>query len=228
LLLLALVGTANSLVEVSGLTLLQRTVPDEVLGRVFGVLETVGLGSVGVGSLVGSLLVTGLGTRWALAGAGSFLAVVGVTTWSRLRALEVEAPRRELELLRGIPIFAPLASSTLDTLATKLVPVGAPEGTEVVRQGEAGDRFFVVGEGRLDVDVDGARGAPLGPGDLFGEIALLRKVPRTATVTAVQDSSLYALERGDFIAAVTGHAESKAATDSVVATRLRALRPTAG
>jgi MFS family permease len=228
LLLLALVGTANSLVEVSGLTLLQRTVPDEVLGRVFGVLETVGLGSVGVGSLVGSLLVTGLGTRWALAGAGSFLAVVGVTTWSRLRALEVEAPRRELELLRGIPIFAPLASSTLDTLATKLVPVGAPEGTEVVRQGEAGDRFFVVGEGRLDVDVDGARGAPLGPGDFFGEIALLRNVPRTATVTAVQDSSLYALERGDFIAAVTGHAESKAATDSVVATRLRALRPTAG
>ncbi len=145
-----------------------------------------------------------------------------------MRALEAETPRRELELLRGVPIFAPLASSTLDTLAAKLVPAEAPAGTEVVRQGEPGDRFFIVGEGRLDIHVDGARAQPLGPGDFFGEIALLRDVLRTATVTAVDDAKLYALDRGDFIAAVTGHAESKAAADSVVATRLRALRPTAG
>ena len=226
LLLLALVGAANTLVEVSGLTLLQRAVPDEVLGRVFGVLETVGLGSVGVGSLVGSLLVSGIGTRWALAAAGLFLATVGIAAWNPVRALEVEESSRELELLRGIFIFAPLAFSTLDTLATKLVPVDAPAGTEVIRQGEPGDRFFIVGEGRLDVDVDGAPGEPLRPGDFFGEIALLRNVARTATVTAVDDAKLYALERGDFIAAVTGHAESRDAADSVVATRLRAMRPT--
>jgi CRP-like cAMP-binding protein len=154
------------------------------------------------------------------------LAVVAATTWSRVRALEAEESGRELELLRGIFIFAPLAFSTLDTLATKLVPIEAPAGTEVIRQGEPGDRFFIVGEGRLNVDVDGARGETLRPGDFFGEIALLRDVPRTATVTAVEDAKLYALERGDFIAAVTGHAESRDAADSVIATRLRALRPT--
>ena len=101
-----------------------------------------------------------------------------------------------------------------------------PAGTEVVRQGEPGDRFFIVGDGHLDVHVDGVRGEPLGPGDFFGEIALLRDVPRTATVTAVENEKLYALERGDFIAAVTGHAESSNAADSIIATRLRALRPT--
>ena len=94
----------------------------------------------------------------------------------------------------------------------------------VVREGEAGDRFFVVDSGELEVTVDGKPVRKLGPGDHFGEIALLRDVPRTATVTAVGDVDLYALERDEFIAAVTGHAPSIEAADAVVSQRLATAR----
>jgi CRP-like cAMP-binding protein len=94
--------------------------------------------------------------------------------------------------------------------------------SEVFRQGEPGDRFYVIADGTATVEIDGAEASTLGPGDFFGEIALLREVPRTATLRAVQDLRLFALERDDFITAVTGHAPSREAADSVVAARLPA------
>ena len=94
--------------------------------------------------------------------------------------------------------------------------------SEVFEQGDRGERFYVIAEGTAVVEIDGAEASTLGPGDFFGEIALLHDVPRTATVRAVQDLRLHALERDDFIAAVTGHAPSREAADTVVATRLPA------
>ena len=93
-------------------------------------------------------------------------------------------------------------------------------GTEVIRQGDPGDRFYVIESGRLRVTVDGAPAGELGPGEFFGEIALLRNVPRTATVTAETESRLHALDREEFLAAVTGHAPSARAADAVVGARL--------
>ena len=101
----------------------------------------------------------------------------------------------------------------------------AASGTEVVRQGEVGDRFYLVDEGELDVTIDGEAVSKLGPGDHFGEIALLRDVPRTATVTAITDAELLALERDEFVSAVSGHPASLEAADAVVAARLGRLRP---
>ncbi len=224
---LALVGAANTVVDVAGLTLLQRAVPDQVLARVFGVLETLVLVSVAVGSAVAPLLVSGFGTRGALIATGAFLPVATALVWSGLRALDdaADAPTAELELLRAQALFAPLPGPVLENLAGDLEPLSVGAGDIVVRAGDPGDRFYIIAEGNLAVTVDGARTGTLGAGEHFGEIALLRDVPRTATVQATTDARLYALARDNFLTAVTGHPASAEAADAVVAARLGHVRP---
>ena len=222
LVLFAVVGVGNTLVDVSGFTLLQRSAPEEVLGRVFGVLETVtGIGFA-AGAALAPALVAGLGERWAFAVSGALLPVLALGTSRRLVAIDAEAvvPERQLALLRAIPMFAALPGPTLERLAASLRPVDASAGEIVVRQGDVGDRFYVIAAGRAGIEVDGRPARELGPGDYFGEIALLRDVPRTATVRALEPLELYALERDDFIGAVTGHAPSMEAAETVVGARL--------
>jgi CRP-like cAMP-binding protein len=113
----------------------------------------------------------------------------------------------------------------LEHLARRLESVSFPAGTEIVREGDAGDRFYIVSSGRLEVSTAGGPLRSLGPGDWFGEIALLRDVPRTATVAAASDVTLFSLERDEFVGAVTGHPASVEAADAVVAARLGAVRP---
>jgi MFS family permease len=228
--LLAIVGLANTVVDVAGFTLLQRAVPDEVLARVFGTLESIFLGTAALGALIASALVEGLGIDGALVVTGAFLPVVIALTWTRIVRIDAAAPApgAELELLRSTPIFAALPATTLEQLASSLAPVSVPAGQVVFRQGEAGDRFYVIAEGEVEVSIDGAATAELGPGNFFGEIALLRDVPRTATVTARTALSAFTLERDEFIAAVTGHAPSAEAAGAVVAARLGTLRPGLG
>lgn len=227
LVLLALVGVGNTLVDVAGFTLLQRAVSDDVLARVFGVLETVVLAAIAVGSLVAPVLVSLLGTRGALVASGAILPVLAVVAWPRLRAIDASAraPARELAILRSLPIFRSLPTPTLETLAARLVPVAVAPGQTVCRQGEEGDRFYIVAAGELEVAVDGRPGRTIDAGDVFGEISLLRDVPRTATVTARTQAELLALDRDDFIGAVTGHPASAEAADAVVSARLSSLRP---
>jgi MFS family permease len=227
LLFLGLLGVGNTLVDVSGLTLLQRTAPEEVLGRVFGVLESLVVGTLGLGAIIAPALVSLFGVRWALVATGLVLPSLALVSWARLQAVDARTvvPERELELLRAIPLFSPLPPATLEHLAISLIRVRAAPGMEITCQGDVGDRFYVVDEGNLEVTIDGKEAATLGPGDHFGEIALLRDVPRTATVTARTDASLLALERDEFVSAVTGHPASRDAADAVVAARLGRLRP---
>jgi MFS family permease len=225
---LALLGVGNTLVDVSALTLLQRAVPGDVLARVFGVLESLIVGTIGLGAILAPLLVGGLGVRGALVATGALLPVLAALSWRRLRALDAEAsppPGAELELLRSIPIFAPLPAAALEHLAASLVRTQLATGSEVFRQGDAGDRFYVVGAGSVAIEIDGARSSELGPGEFFGEIALLHDVPRTATARAASDAELYSLDRDEFIAAVTGHPASVEAADAVIGARLGSLRP---
>ena len=226
LVLLGLIGIGNTIVDVAGLTLLQRSVRDEVLARVMGVVESLFVATVGIGAGLAPLLIAAIGVRGALMVTGALLPVLAALFWRRLQAIDAQAilPERELRLLRRIGIFAPLPSTTLEQLASSLSPVGVAAGEQVFRQGDGGDRFYVVESGELDVDIDGRRANVLGPGDYFGEIALLRDVPRTATVRAASDAQLYALDRDEFIGAVTGHAESAEAADAVIGARLGSLR----
>ena len=222
LVLLGILGVGNTLVDVAGLTLLQRAAPDEVRARVFGVLESVFLGTIAIGAILAPLLTAALGARGALIAAGGGLSVLVLLFWRPLSAADATAavPESTLALLRSIPIFAPLPPVTLEQLASRLSRVHVPAGEVIFRRGDPGDRFYVIGDGELEIALDGGPPKTLGRGGYFGEIALLRDVPRTATVTTRTEVELYGLERDVFIAAVTGHAPSAEAADAVITTHL--------
>jgi MFS family permease len=220
--LLAVVGAANSFEDVAVFTLLQRIVPDEILARVLGLVWGLAMGGVALGSIAAPVVVKALGPRPAFAVVGAILPLLTLATYRRLAELDRSVePAAELELIERIPMFAPLSLAAKERVAAHLIPVAVAAGELVIRAGDRGDRFYIVGDGELDIDVDG-RHATAGESDYFGEIALLRDVPRTATVTATVDSQLYALERDDFLAAVTGHSAAHAAGEVVVDERLRA------
>jgi MFS family permease len=221
LLLVALIGAANSVEDVAGFTLLQRIVPDEVLTRVLGVVWGLVMGAVGLGSIAATWIVAGLGARAAFVIVGAILPVLTLVVWRLLVRIdrEVLAPTVELALVDGVPMFAPLSIAAKEHMAGRLVEVPVSAGEVVIRTGDPGDRFYIVADGELEI-TNGVE-ATAGPGDFFGEVALIRDVPRTATVRATARSLLYALERDDFLAAVTGHSAVRSAGDAVVEARLQ-------
>jgi MFS family permease len=224
LLLLAAIGVGNTLADVSGMTLLQRATPGAVVGRVFGVLESLLLLTVALGAAVAPALVSALGTRGALVAAGLLLPALVLPSFGVLRRIDREAalPLHDIELLRRVPFFASLPEPALERLAQSAEHSEFQAGETVVTQGDSGNRFYVVEDGELAVEIDGKNVATLREGDYFGEIALLRDVPRTATVRARSDSSLLALDRADFLNAVTGYAPSLSSAEAVVGLRLAA------
>ncbi|HYZ20134.1 MAG TPA: MFS transporter [Gaiellaceae bacterium] len=220
LLLLAIVGAANSVEDVAVFTLLQRIVPDDVLTRVLGVTWGLAMGGVALGSIAAPALVAAVGPRTAFVAVGVILPLLTLLTWRRLVEIDrdVSTPV-ELALIEAVPMFAPLPLAAKEHMAAALVPVEVRAGEAVIEAGAAGDRFYIVGDGEFEVRAPGVH-QHARPGDHFGEIALLRDVPRTATVRAAVDSSAYALERDDFLAAVTGHPGVHAAGEAVVTERL--------
>lgn len=215
-----MMGFGNPLVDTNFITIIQRLAPQQVLGRVFGAFEAMLIGGMAIGSAVMPLLIDKLGLRPALAVIAVVVAVPTVGFLRRCRALD--ATLREPEgtgLLRSIPMFAPLTPAMLEGLARRLSHETAPQGQEILRKGEESDRFLVIVSGSVEVTDDGRLLRTEGPGDYFGEIGLLRDVPRTATVTAMEDTELLVLSRGDFLDAMTGE-ESLRAGEEIVTYRL--------
>ncbi|HJW66314.1 MAG TPA: MFS transporter [Gaiellaceae bacterium] len=216
-----LIGFANIICDVSGFTILQRGTPSEVLARVFGVLHSLIYATVAAGAVIAPVLVNAFGVRWTLVVVGLLLPILAILTHASLVRIDREpADPRGLELLRNIPMFSPLSPPVLEQLAAGLAPVSASAGEEIIRVGDHGDRFYVVSSGEVEVFVDGRPPKREGEGTYFGEIALLRDVPRTATVRAATDVELYALDRDDFLPAVTGHAGSAQAAEAVIGARM--------
>jgi MFS family permease len=220
--LVGVAGVGRPLIDVAGRTLLQRVVPDRVLSRVFGVLEGLYMAGLVLGLTSAPVLLAILGERATFATTGAFLLLIFLLASRRLGEIDAASviPEARLALLRSLPLFAPLSAPVIERLASLLVPVEVDAGSAIVRQGDPGDRFYIVTEGEVEVSKDGRPVASLEKGDFFGEIALLRDVPRTATVTARTNVQLYALERDDFLEAVTGHPLSKEAADTVTRARL--------
>ncbi len=221
---MAFLGFANPLVDVNVFTVLQRLTPDAVLGRVFGAFETCLIGTMALGSAITPLMLHAWGLRTTLAVLGIAIGVVAVAGYPRMRSMDhrLQAPAG-LPLLQAIPMFGPLGPITLDALARALDPVRFAAGDVVVREGDESDRFYVIESGTVRVTAaDGHLLRVEGPGEYFGEIGLLRDVPRTATITAADDVVLLALDRDEFLGAVTGQGEARRLAEEVVVRRLRA------
>jgi MFS family permease len=215
------VGVSNAVLDISGFTLIQRGVRTEDRVRVFGVLE----GFLGVGAFAGSLLapalVAAFGARAAFVIAGSMLPLLALATWRRIAhdAALTAVSAEHLALLRRNPLFAPLPLTALDRLAESMVPVSFDEGDVLMRQGDPGEQYLLVAKGSVEVSVDGRAVSVCGSGEGVGEIALLRKVPRTATVTARERVEVYAIDAETFLAAVAGPAAAGLA-EAIVSARL--------
>lgn len=222
--LLTVAGTSRALLDVASRTLLQRSVPARLLGRVFGVLEGLTMAGLAVGALLVPLLVYLGGSRLALLGVAAVLPLAAVAGGRELFGLDAGArvPVVEIALLRSLPLFAELPAPAIEGLAAALAPVHAPAGTVLIRQGDPGDAYYAIAAGQLDVVQDGRFLRRCGRGDGVGEIALLRTIPRTATVTAHTAATVYALSREPFLTAVCGHAATQRQADRIADARMAA------
>ena len=221
--LFAVAGGGRTLGDVAGRTLLQRISPNEVLSRVFGVLEGLSMFALAVGSIGAAVLIQVFGVQAALVVIGAFLPLVILVSSSHLLSIDrrAVAPDAErLALVRKIPFFAPLAAPAMERVMANMSPLQVDPGTVLIREGDAGDLFYVVVEGEVEVTSAGTYLRTLGPGAYIGEIALLRDVPRTATVVAKTPLRLLALQREPFLLAVTGHPQSVRAANAVADARL--------
>jgi Cyclic nucleotide-binding domain len=219
---LSALGAGYAVVEVAGRTLMQRLAGDEVLARAFAVIESSYWLASGAGAIAVPGLVAVLGTRGALFAMSALVGVVAVS-WRALAGVEagIAVAPREFGLLRRLELFAAVPIATVETLALRAVPVALAPGDVVIREGEPGDCFYVVADGDLTIDRASSRCAGAGPGDFFGETALLRSCPRTASVTAKGPVLLLALGREDFLEAVTGHPRAEQAARRAIAGRLQ-------
>jgi MFS family permease len=220
--LLLIAGIGSGLTYVAANTLIQRLAGDDVMSRVFGILESVMMTATAAGTLAAPILIALVGDRLTIALVGVSLPLAFVVLGRAIRAGDRLDPERvaELRLLRGVGMLGPLSAPVLERLAASLVRVPVPAGATVIRAGDVGDRFFVVATGEVSVAVEGEPVRGLGPGEGFGEIALVRDVPRTATVTATTDATLLALDREPFLAALTGQPRSRSIAADLAAQRL--------
>jgi hypothetical protein len=225
LVLIATAGGARSIFDVTARTLLQRVARPDLLARVLGLLEGLEMAGLAIGSLLATALVALGGAAAAFAGVGVLLPLVALPAGRRLLDIDshATAPVVEVALLRSVPMLSLLPPPTLESLARALIPEDVAAGVEVVSQGDEGDRFYVIADGVADVIAEGTHVATLNRGDGFGEIALMYDVPRTATVRTRTDVRLYALERDDFLVALTGHLPAQTLARGLASERLADL-----
>jgi hypothetical protein len=220
--LLIVVGASRALLDVASRTLMQRSVPAQLLGRVFGVLEGLTMAGLAVGALLVPALVHLGGSRLALLGVAAVLPLAAAVGGRGLFGLDsgTPAPVVQIALLRSLPLFAELPAPALEGLAGALTPVTVPAGTVLIRQGDPGDAYYAIAAGELDARQDGHFLRRCGRGEGVGEIALLRAIPRTATVVAHTAATVYKLDRDPFLTAVLGHAPTQRQADRIADTRL--------
>jgi len=212
--LFALIGVGNALVDVGAFTLIARLAPERVLARVYGLLECVGGLAVGLGSVFAAWLASSIDLRGSLAIIGCITPALVLVFWLSLRRLDhvMVARDEDLSLLRRVAVFDPLPLPALEQLAAGLRPWRVPAGETLYRQGDPADGCLIIQEGQAEVLGDGRTVATVGPGELVGEIALLRQVPRTATVRATSDMDVRLLDSDRFVCVVTGWETSREVT----------------
>lgn len=208
---LFVVGAGGAVLSVNAGSLLQRVVPARMVGRVFGLVEGLSMAGMALGTALTPGLVHLTGARTALLVVGLALPAVAIAGAGTLRRLDEggSVPVVEIALLRSLPHFAELPAPALETLADALVRVDIVPGQVIIRQGDEGDRFYAIADGTVAITVNGQEVGRRGRGQGVGEVALLRRVPRTATVTALSPVTLLALDAATFLNTVAGHAPTR-------------------
>jgi hypothetical protein len=220
--LVAVVGVGNALVDVTIFTLMQRLLDDRVLGRVLGTSEMLWTLALAFGSLLAPVLVSALGARGALLATGLSLPFLLVLTWRGLQRIDTEVEVRDVEiaLLQQVPMLRPLPVPAIEQLASRTQTERYAAEELIFRQGDPGDRFYVIAEGEVRLRVDGGENWSLHRGEWFGELALLRPVPRTATARATTNVEVRTLDAQAFVHAVSGFSASTREADAIVSDRL--------
>ncbi|VXB10377.1 MFS transporter [Aeromicrobium sp. 9AM] len=218
---LAVIGLTEPLYALGSETIPQRVAPADTISRVYTVIDVSLVAPMALSSLLAPWLVDELGLRAAIAIAGGLVVVVALSRWSQMRDFDRRhAPPPALDLLHDVPVFAELPASALERLARSSERVQVPSGSVVLTEGDSSDRFFVIASGAVEVTQGGRLLRTEGPGEFFGEIGLLRDVPRTATVTAAADCEFLVVERADFLAAVSQLGEAMNGLEDIVVRRL--------
>jgi hypothetical protein len=219
-----LIGAANVFDDAGVYSALHRVIPSRLMGRALGMRRAVLLLSMGLGSVVAPLLIDAWGARNALVATGLLLLTITAISVPSLTAIDhkVSVPGPDLALLRRVSFFRPLPLAMAEHLASALQSASYEPGDVIVQEGQPGELFYVIADGQARVCKDGAELRQMGPGESFGEIALLRQVPRTATVIAMNRLQARTLGREEFLTAVTGNAASAQDADEVVSGRLQA------
>jgi predicted MFS family arabinose efflux permease len=207
-------GAGTLVVDVLATIGLQRSVAPDQLGRVFGVLWAFVLASIALGAAIMSPLIHAVGLVGSLWVIGLAPLALAIACYPLLRSVDDEAaasvhalaPR--IDLLHASPLFAAADRVVLERLATSSAELDVPAGIEVVREGDPADALYLLVAGSAEATTvrPGAEirvlGA-LGPGTVFGEIGLLNRVPRTATVTALEACRLLRIDGDAFLEALT-------------------------
>lgn len=223
--LMAVIGIGNALVDIGIFTLLTRLVPEKLLARAMGAFESLVALTVAFGALVTPFAIDLFGVRGALVAVGLVAPLSVALAWRRLRSIDASIEHRdaEIDVLKKVRMFRPLPMAAIDGLAVHVDHAEFAPGQEVFHQGDHGDRFYVIAGGEAEVIGDGRLVNTIGPGDGFGEIALLRDTLRTTTVCARTTLRLYTLDRCHFLDAIGGYRSSMEEADELVTTRLTAL-----
>jgi MFS family permease len=221
------IGVGNALVDIGVFTLPARFVPEELLARAFGAFESLVALTVALGALITPPMIDLLGIRGALVVLGLVAPTLVAISWRRLRRIDASIEHRDAEIavLNEVSMLRPLPMPAIDCLAVHVGHAHVAAGQEVFHQGDGGDRFYVIGDGEADVIGDGRFIRIMGPGDGFGEIALLQHTVRTATVRARTPLELYTLDRRHFVPAISGYPSSAREADTMMDDRLETFSP---
>ena len=222
--LIATVGLAGTVFDITGRTLLQRAAPPDAIAGSFAIFESMTDFGLAMGAVLVRVAIGVGGMRAALVAPAVLAVVLIAVLWRQLSRIDASAtiPQVEIQLLRSLPIFAALGPPSLEGVARELQPEQVRAGAVVITEGEPGSRYYAVADGRFDITRGGRLVGTAGRGDGFGEIALVRNVPRQATVTAVTDGLVYSLDKAPFVQTLSGHASAASAVGEVVDQHLAA------
>jgi MFS family permease len=209
LLMIAIASGGALLLEISATTLLQRIVPDNVRGRTFGAMETLTVTAYAIGAFVIPVLGA-TQTSAVLVACGVIMAVAGFLSVYLLGRYGVQEPQVDpiIRRLADVQMFSGLEPARIETAMRAATVRKVRAGEVIIQQGDPADNFYVIVDGRVEVTQSRPNGdsrvlRQMAEGEFFGEIGLLSRVPRTATVTAATDGTLISLPGDSFLELVS-------------------------